>query len=196
MKQTREQWLTAAANIICQEIIEPTTTVETPAIRISIGWPHATKAKHDQIKGQCFPRSWSEDSHNEIFITPTTNDSTDILATLTHELIHAYDDCQNGHGLIFKRQAHKIGLEGPMRATRPNTELQALLADITNSVLGPIPHAPLNTNKKKRQQSRQLKMQCNQCPFLFRASKQAIQSITNHDCPACQASDSLKQEQL
>ena len=194
-KLNREQWLTSAATLICAEIISPTTEIPAPPIRISIGWPHGTKQNHSKIKGQCFPRSYSQDKHNEIFITPTTNDSNNILATLTHELIHAYDDCQNGHNHIFKRLATKAGLTGPMRQTTPTTELATRLDDITTNVLGPIPHAPLDTSKKKRQQSRQLKMRCQQCPFLFRASQKAINLITNHNCPACQATNSLIQEQ-
>ena len=31
------------------------------------------------------------------------DDDTRVLDVLAHELIHAIDDCKNGHGLPFKR---------------------------------------------------------------------------------------------
>ena len=188
-KLTREQWLNATATLICQEIIEPTTQIPRPPFRISVGWPHASKQSHNKILGQCFPREWSQDHHNEIFISPTkgANDSALVLATLTHELIHAYDNCEHGHRQEFKRLATKAGLQGKMTETHPSPQLQAQLQDYIE-MFGPIPHAQLDTSKQKRQKGRQLKVECTftGCGFKFNTSQKQIDRIVNWTCPVCE----------
>lgn len=187
-KQTREQWLIAAAALICDEVIAPITDIPTPPYRLSIGWPHANKGKHRTILGQCFPRSMSADGVNEIFLTPLTGakDTPEILATIVHELIHAFDDCQNGHLKPFKDLAVAAGLTGRMTATTAGPALTEHLAEIAD-FLGEIPHAPLDTSTVKKEKGRQLKLLCEDCGGIFRASNKVIQQVleVNGKCPIC-----------
>ena len=47
--------------------------------------------------------SCSADGINEIFITPKYDKAIDILDTLTHELVHAVDNCEHKHGPSLKK---------------------------------------------------------------------------------------------
>ncbi len=192
---TREQWLNATANIICSEIIAPNTDIPKPKIRVSVGWPHASKASHSTILGQCFPREWSHDQTNEIFISPTqgANDSLTVLSTLVHELIHAYDNNENGHKAPFRKLALACGLTGKMTATRPSEALTAQLQEYIQ-MFGEIPHAQLDTSKQKKQKGRQLKVACSNCEFKFNTSQKQIDSIQVWDCPACLGANTLSQD--
>ena len=79
-----------------------------PEVRVSVGFP-STGARSRHI-GQCWSTSASADHVNQIFIAPQESDSVEVLDTLTHELVHAIDDCKNGHGEKFKEIA--LAVEG------------------------------------------------------------------------------------
>lgn len=183
---TREKWLVQAADIITDTIICPAAEAlneqyDLEHFRVSIGHPQNKGAI-----GECWKKSASTDQHNEIFITPHEDNSTDILATLVHELIHAADDCQSGHKNFFARMARKCGLVGKLTATTAGDELKEQLLDIVD-VLGDIPHHKLDKNHRVRpkQSTRMLKIECSSCGFNFRASKTQIKRMTIAKCNAC-----------
>jgi len=68
-----------------------------------------------RVIGQCWSTQSSSAGVNEIFISPKLADPVEVLDTLTHELVHAVDNCKHKHGKEFKAIAKKIGLEGKMR---------------------------------------------------------------------------------
>ena len=95
-----------------------------------------------------------------------------MLATLTHELVHAVDDCQNGHKAPFKRIATSVGLEGKMTATHAGERLNAQLVELAES-LGTYPHSLLTPpDPKKRPGSRLLKCSCSACGYTVRVTRQ------------------------
>jgi len=185
---SREDWLNKAANLICAEIISPAQSGAKPPFRLSVA---PMKAKH---AGECYPRSRSEDQHNEIFITAHCDDSLEILDTLTHELLHAYDDCQSKHKGFFAYTANKIGMIGKqqkkngdwlgMTIAHAGPELLKRLSEYVE-LLGPIPHARISqVNKDKGRNGN--KIVCNDCGFQANLSRKwAIQTITNFECPVC-----------
>lgn len=107
-----------------------------PPLRVSMGW---TLRGRGRYLAECWPRDCSAIGVNEIFVTPAEDDSVVILDHLTHEIVHAIDDCRNGHGPPFRRIAQAIGMEGPMTYARAGTKLRKRLRDIA-AQLGPIPH--------------------------------------------------------
>lgn len=194
---TREQWLTNAAHLILDELVLPADhELEKPDFRVSVGFPAGSRAgsKHKAI-GQCFPRSMSADAHNEIFIHPELGgiESLRILDILTHELIHAVDDCQSGHKGRFATLAKACGLEGKMTATTASAGLEEYLQTIIDS-LGEIPHQSIDYSNVKKQPVRNLKVFCNSCDFSFRTSQKNILLMTSFDCLACGDSNAMEIE--
>ena len=181
---TREDWLNKAALLIRAELIDTRTTMTTDRpIRISLS-PMASKNL-----GACYPSSRSPADHaNEITITMHSNDSVLILSTLAHELIHAYDDCVNKHGAVFRAAAIAIGLEGKMTATVAGAELTATLSEYVE-LLGEIPHYAL-THVAKDKGRNGNKLMCHDCGFKANTStKWALQIRAWFECPVCQSTD-------
>jgi hypothetical protein len=154
--ETREAWLEAA--VVRLTRLFKNINIDIPDVRVSVGWPSkgglSTKSP---VIGQCWKAEISTDGVPQIFISPTLGEQTlSVLATLVHELIHAWDDCKSGHKGEFIRVAKQIGLQGKMTATHvePDSSLgQKLLAVIQD--LGPFPHSALDKNKMLQQRPKQ-----------------------------------------
>jgi len=185
---TREHWLINAAALIEQHILMPAIasaklTLQQPlSYKVSIGFPKGSS----KAIGQCFARIATVDNdHNPIFITPTIDDSLEILAVLVHELIHAAF-FEAGHKNEFVQVARKAGLEGKPTTTTAGQALTEKLLDIVD-VLGDIPHSKIveSYRPKKKQTSRMIKVTCTNCDFSFRTSKKNIELMTSCTCNAC-----------
>lgn len=174
---TREAWLNRLTDKLRPLFIAAGAPLP-PKVRISCGWPTrkpAADAKGVRALGQCFSRAASAAGINEVFVSPVVADAQNAAAILVHELVHAADDCANGHGAAFKRIATAVGLAGPMRSTTAGPELEnrlnALIAE-----LGPYPHARLDYNKdRKKQTTRMLKLVCPECGYTVRTTRQWIE---------------------
>ncbi|QWY81874.1 SprT-like protease [Microbacterium phage Honk] len=136
---TREEWLVAAVAALTPLFEAVGQTV--PAVRVSVGWPGGRGDKSATI-GQCWASRASDDKVAQIFISPVLDDAPRVLDVLAHELVHAVDDCENGHKGRFATIAKGIGLTGKMTATVAGEELKATLTDIADE-LGAYPHAAL-----------------------------------------------------
>ena len=113
---------------------------QIPQVKVSIGFPSTgSKGRH---LGQCWGSKASEDGINQIFIAPNQADPVEVLDTLTHELVHAIDDCKSGHGEGFKKIATDVGLVGPMRSAGAGEHLKQDLIRLAQA-LGHFPHARL-----------------------------------------------------
>jgi len=133
----REEWLCRAIRELGWVFAE--AGYELPPLRASIGWTSRGKGRW---LAECWPRSASSIGINEIFVAPTEDDSVMILDHLTHELVHAVDDCASGHGRTFRRIALDVGLVGPMPRATAGQSLLRRLGGIVEC-LGPIPHQRL-----------------------------------------------------
>lgn len=135
---TREAWLRAAI-----EVFRPRfETVGFPlpeSIRISVGFG-STGARQESKKvlGVTYSRACTDDKVNEIFISPEDADTSSMLETVLHELIHASLDNEDGHEGRFAEIATRLGFTGPMTATPPSIELAAELVTIA-AALGEYP---------------------------------------------------------
>ena len=181
----REQWLTSAATMIFSDLIAPHLH-QPPAhpFRVSVGFP---SGKVSKVVAQCWKAEASADSTNEIFVSPTVSDSIEVLASLTHELIHFADNCASGHRNHFARVARKVGLEGHLTATTAGETLSAQL-NYYVELLGQIPHAILDPTLSgaKKQPTRMIKLECCACSFTCRATRSQIETLsTSKLCPAC-----------
>jgi hypothetical protein len=140
----REEWLCRAVAALGPVFAE--AGYDLPPLRVSIGW---TSRGRGRYLAECWPRTASSIGVNEIFVVPTEDDSVRILDHLTHELVHAVDDCESGHGPGFRRIALDVGLEGRMPEARAGRQLRQRLRWIAD-VLGPIPHQKLNSPQRPR----------------------------------------------
>jgi hypothetical protein len=116
-----------------------------PPVRVSVGFGDAgfRPGRRSNPDSVCYPRWMSADGVNQVFVSPVRTEPDEVLRLLTHELVHAVDDCRHGHGAPFRRIAEAVGLdargpEGPSRSRM----LQACRERIA-AALGPFPRAPL-----------------------------------------------------
>ena len=135
----REQWLMAAVEHITP--IFQARGHAVPQVKVSVGFP-STGGKGRHL-GQCWSSKAAEDNINQIFIAPHLKTPLDFLDTLVHELVHAVDNCESGHGEGFKKIALDVGLKGPMRSAGAGDHLKQDLIRITEK-LGAFPHGRLS----------------------------------------------------
>jgi hypothetical protein len=186
----RETWLLKATNQLQEKVFTPVNLTIPHDVKISCGFAIGSRAGAKKMTlGVCHPRSHSKDLINEIFMSPQIDDSLQTLGTLAHELIHAIDDCKNGHKKAFRDMAHAIGLTGQMRSTTETPELVEILNTIVSD-LGEYPHAKIILNARKKQSTRNIKFECtdddgNGCGFSFRTSQKNADMIQVVTCPAC-----------
>jgi len=182
MIMNREEYLGAATKSLAADVFGPAGYTVPDDVKLTCGWPSkgATSAKKMAI-GECWPRSRSADSVNEIFISPVQADTITVLDVLTHELVHATLDCKHGHKAPFRKIAVAVGLEGKMTSTIAGEALTAKLEAIRDA-LGDYPHAEL-TPPPPKEKSRQLKAECLECGWIGYQSKKFLDKV--YRCCCC-----------
>ena len=188
MKMNREEYLLKANEIMRQGLFKDNGFELPEDVQISVGFPLGYRASSKmQTVGQCFSRVASDNNVNNIYINPTQDNTLQVLGILVHEDVHAIDDCQNGHKKAFRDIAVKVGLTGKMRSTTESEELKKYFEDEIISKLGEYPHKKQIVSNRKKQNTRNLKMECIECGFSWRASKTMISRMTNFDCNGCES---------
>ena len=189
---TREEWLVYGVELLQDRVFNQADLEIPKDVMVACGFPSSNaKAGKNQAIGVCHPRSHSEDKVNEIFINPCESDSLRVLDVLAHELIHAIDDCKNGHKKPFKDMAVAIGLTGKMTATVASPELEEILQKMVVEI-GKYPHAKIDTSQKKKQTTRQKKVECSSCEGIFYTSRKHLQALSDYSpCPFCSEEGSL-----
>lgn len=178
--RNREDWLRLMADSMAPWFTEKGYTM--PNIRMAIGFP-STGARGRRI-GECWDATASEDGTFEILIRPDQSDPVEVAAILAHELCHAVVGIEAGHGPKFKKAAHAIGLEGPMRSTRAGEAFKQALAPILER-LGPLPHARLagmSGTGPKKQKTRLIKAHCETCGYTVRVTRLWIEAAGPPRC--------------
>lgn len=156
---TREEWLNIAVKSVTPVFTE--RGYQVPTVRVSCGFPSTGKDRHI---GQCWAKHTSEADINEIFISPKLDDPVEILDTLIHELVHAVDNCQHGHGKEFKKIALSVGLKGKMREASAGEALRERLQVIAAD-LAPYPHKKLKFAIKIRTYRPRPRAVCGECGY-------------------------------
>jgi hypothetical protein len=176
----REEWLTEAVEKLRPLVKQAGGTVP-PTVRVSVGWADRAAKK---TLGQCFASHTSKDKSVSVFISPIMDDAIAVLATLTHELIHAADDCKSQHSGEFGVMARAIGLEGKLTATYAGEALKEALGEIAEEI-GPYPHMALTLSGKdaKKQTTRMIKLQCADCEYTARTTRKWLEKYDVFPCP-------------
>ncbi len=165
---TREEWLVFVANEL--RPYYKAKGAEIPkSVRFAIGFT-STGYRSNRI-GECWASKASGDRAIEILIKPTEHSPVRVAGILAHELIHAADDCKNGHKAPFKRMALALGFEGKMTQALPGA---AMNKDVIAPILqraGKLPHAALSAFKvAKKAGTRLLKAECETCSYVVRVT--------------------------
>lgn len=160
LQVNREAWLQQAVQAL--EPIFSAVGYGIPPLKVSCGF--AASSSPRTTLGQCWPRQRSGEMVNEIFISPKIEDPVDVLDTLVHEICHAIDDCQSGHGADFQGIAQVVGLEGPARMASAGPSLKIRLMTISQK-LGEYPHRALNFPPPRPSNSSRSKAKCPECGY-------------------------------
>ena len=157
----REEWLNRAVQAL-KPLLERAGTPLTNPVSVSCGF--SSTGKRSNRIGECWPRSRCATGTNQIFISPTLDDSLAVIDTLLHELIHAVDDCKHSHGKEFKKIAVAVGMEGPMRSCSAGDKLKTEL-NVLIEKLGPYPHGALRVSQVTQERAPRPKARCDKCGF-------------------------------
>jgi hypothetical protein len=167
---TREAWLLAAVEKITPIFASRGHVV--PPVKVSIGW--SGSGQRSSTIGECWSTNSSADKVNQIFIVPSLGDAVQVLDVLTHELVHAVDDCEHRHGKEFKEIALSIGMVGPkMRTAIAGPVLKARLAAIA-AELGPFPHGALKRRPPRATNLNPPRAKCPQCDYKLAIPKRFL----------------------
>ena len=156
----RETWLQQA--VLALEPIFSAVGYGIPPVKVSCGF--AASSSPRTTLGQCWPRQRSREMVNEIFISPKIDDPVEVLDTLVHEICHAIEDCQSGHGADFQGIAQVVGLEGPARMAMAGPALKIRLMTICQK-LGQYPHRALEFPPPRPSNASRSKAKCPECGY-------------------------------
>lgn len=168
-------------------------------IRIGVGWTSGGARAASKVIGECYHPRAASDGVRSIIISTGAGlpDAEAVAAVLTHELAHAALDAGIGHKAPFKRLVTALGLEGPAAATVAG-DAWRLWAGPVIAMLGAYPHSTLSAGEtgKKKQSTRQLKVECGPCSVIYRMSR-ATAERGLPDCGVCRSPmtcDSIESE--
>ncbi len=162
---TREQWLILAVSKLSEVLFKP-AGYSVPTIRVSTGFTGSRSGF--KAVGVHWKPAAAADNVGQIFISPLVSDSLEVLAILVHELVHATVGNEHGHGKVFKQCALKVGLTGKMTSTIASESLNQAFKQLD---LPDYPHSKLNPKlARKKQSTRMIKMICQDCGYIARAS--------------------------
>lgn len=172
----REEWLTAAAVEIEAALFAPLNKSMPAKWRVSCSWPSSRAAGKNKAGtiGQCFDPSVSDDGTVEMLVSMSQDDPLEVAAILAHEMVHAVEGIEAGHGPAFRSTALAIGLTGKMTATVPGENFKRDVAPILDK-LGEYPHAAVDISKRKKQTTRMIKVECGDCGYTARVTRKWIE---------------------
>ena len=183
---TREEWLTNAAELMAPLFISAGITPKP--VRISVGFPANKRAgKAGRVIGEC--HYMATDGVPQIFIHPVlTKGDRGPLPTLAHELAHAYLPLGTGHGRPFAQLVQALGLSGKPTATLAGADFATDMQAIAE-VLGDYPHAALDVSSIKKQGTRMIKIECNNCGMITRTTAKWVDTVDRCASGDCDSDD-------
>tara|TARA_R100000935_G_C2806294_1_gene152844 strand:+ start:294 stop:905 length:612 start_codon:yes stop_codon:yes gene_type:complete len=162
-------------------------------LKVACGFPPNTRVgtKFTTLGCHINPKA-SASGYHEIYIHPETSDSVKVVDILIHELAHAmqtekYPDAKQSHGKEFKNICKALTMTGNKKYKFASASVELLKTiQLWVDAIGKYPHAivSLNANRKK-QSTRNHKVECYDCKWSFRCSTKNIDMMTSQTCLAC-----------
>lgn len=196
----RQMWIEAGAEALRERFASVGYTVPKN-VRVSIGWPKGSHGKGRAI-GQCWGADASSDKHFEVFVSPELGEkaaSIQILGVIAHEFAHATVGIAAGHKKPFALCATAVGLTGKMTATTESPEFIDWAKGVVKK-LGEYPAGRLSFAGRKKQSTRLLKCECEECGYNVRVTRKWVESAGAPLCPTdevsmkCDAVDGEEEE--
>ena len=191
---TREAWLRAAYAALTESFgwafnAEEGFDHKPFDIQIATGFPR--QDRNGKVRGQCWDSESGLGTRN-IFISPLLVDPADVLGVLLHEMIHAHDNCNDGHKGAFRRVNSAVGFIGkPTSSEVKSIELLDTFKTISGD-LGWYPHTRMDpANKAKVQTTRMLKVECPQCGCIARMTQKWLDES---GAPTCGCGERMEEE--
>lgn len=177
---TPSEWLETAAARLIDEFDLPGTDYT-----VHWGWPSkgGLSTKRRTI-GECWKPAAVSDGVPPIFISPILQTTGEILATLLHELIHAWDKGESGHKGAFATKAKSFGFERPLTSSANMSDTLADALRTISADLGdfPFPHITPLLVAKAPQKTYMRKLEADVCGCVARATQLYIDMGT-FKCP-------------
>jgi hypothetical protein len=129
----RELWLVRGVHRL-RAVVEGRGLPLPNRITVKAGQTSLSHTGSGHALGECWPSTATTDGVPGIVINATITDATTILSVLVHELVHAADDCRDGHGAWFTAWARSLGLEGDIPSTYAGPRLQQTLRAIARDL--------------------------------------------------------------
>ena len=184
-KQTRDEWLAAAVADLRSDFKKAGAPLPKQ-VRVSVGFPsQGARPSAKQRIGECWDGNGIGDKITQIYISPVLDDPATALGILVHELVHAAVGNACGHKGPFRKVALKVGLEGKMTSTSEGPELTARLKALARKI-GRFPHSKLNLQGRKKQTTRMIKCECDDCGYICRTTRTWIEELGAPICPGCE----------
>jgi hypothetical protein len=187
-KDTREQWLNKAAKMLAPHF-KGTGYTMPERVRMTCGFPSKSALGTTRRRiGECWTAEASGDEHFEIFISPTLAKTTEVLATLAHELAHAIVGIDHKHDRTFTKCVRAVHLEGKPTSTHAGETFVEEIAEPITAELGEYPHAELIASANpKKQNTRLIKCMCPVCEYTARTTRKWLDEAGAPICPTCEA---------
>lgn len=147
-------------------------------LRVSIGWSSLGK----RALGACYSAEASSDQHREIFISPVTRETWDILGVLAHELCHSALPFGTGHKKPFIALGHALGLEGKPTHLNTGPMFKALMIRFYKQH-GDYPAGSLVNARTEKQPTAMRKCECSECGYIARTTLKWIDAVGAPHCP-------------
>lgn len=199
----RAEWLENVANDLVQDTILPVAEYRGingahRYMSYRIATAPISSRSNIKVLGNCKNRAYDiADMTNEIIIDSSLGelDSYLVVQVLLHELIHAFDDCESGHGKRFFKMASSCGFEPPFKVLKASESLEVLAEKLVEK-WGFLPHSGTKeVQKSKSKKARSKKLLCINCDFQARVSALWMDKInfSNAFCPVCHFTGTLEE---
>lgn len=209
--KNREKWLMDFAKECVSLFAESKHMTQFPTgiklnpnnIKFTCGFPPNMREKQAMsdnnrmysARGVCYEKAQDIEKKNHIFIIPDHCHQQDVVqlgSTTIHEMIHAVDNCQSGHGKAFRDMAVAIGfLTGKkpnggsysMRSTEASPKLIRWIKK-TAKKLGAFPQKKW-VHRGTKQSTRMIKLVCPDRNYPCESIVRMSQKTLNIGRPIC-----------
>ena len=146
----RDCWLVRAVHRL-RPVVGESGLLLPKRITVRAGQTNLSDTGSGHALGECWPSTATTDGVPGIVVNATITDTRTILHVVVHELIHAADDCRDGHGAWFTAWARALGLEGDIPSTYAGPRLQRSLSALARDLGAyPAPQYGYNLSRSGR----------------------------------------------